>query len=261
MVTNKIPLLVLLTLLILLPLACSLGGNGSTPPADSGNGTPPTIYELGGTGPGGGLIFFDKGQYDNKMWYESATAIYTIEEHPSKTTGTFIWRYLEIAPKSTENTSCEWGSSVIYWEDLVEYPQNRETAIGGGIKNTSETVYYHDRMHELPIYSGNCIYYSHPEQFSLVNDGTVAARYCSQLGYNDLTDWFLPSEDTLQLIYMRLKVQGLNGQFYYSEFENAGYWGSTESGSFKSNVLYFTNSYNPEEGHQENHYVRAVRAF
>ena len=71
--------------------------------ADSG------AYPIGGTGPAGGLIFYDKGSYSNG------------------------WRYLEAAPASTEWTDKEWGSFGI----LIG---GTETGIGTGQSNTTIIV-------------------------------------------------------------------------------------------------------------------------
>jgi hypothetical protein len=49
-------------------------------------------YEIGDTGPAGGLVFYDKGSYSGG------------------------WRYLEAAPESTEQRIC--------WEEAIEYCKN-----------------------------------------------------------------------------------------------------------------------------------------
>ena len=66
-------------------------------------------YAIGGTGPAGGLIFYDKGSYSNG------------------------WRYLEAAPASTELTKKKWGSEGI----LIG---GTETGIGTGQSNTTTIV-------------------------------------------------------------------------------------------------------------------------
>ena len=71
--------------------------------ADSG------AYPIGGTGPAGGHIFYDKGSYSNG------------------------WRYLEAAPASTEWTDKEWGS----FGTLIG---GTETGIGSGQSNTTIIV-------------------------------------------------------------------------------------------------------------------------
>ncbi len=71
--------------------------------ADSG------AYPIGGTGPAGGHIFYDKGYYSSG------------------------WRYLEAAPASTEWTAKEWGS----WVTLIG---GTGTGIGSGQSNTTIVV-------------------------------------------------------------------------------------------------------------------------
>lgn len=71
----------------------------------AGSGT----YPIGGTGPAGGHIFYDKGSYSAG------------------------WRYLEAAPASTEWTAKEWGS----FGTLIG---GTETGIGTGQSNTTIIV-------------------------------------------------------------------------------------------------------------------------
>jgi len=68
-----------------------------------------TNYSLRETGPGGGLVFYDKGSYSDG------------------------WRYLEAAPQSTEWTSKQWGSH-------GTAVGGTGTAIGTGKNNTDLIV-------------------------------------------------------------------------------------------------------------------------
>ena len=86
----------------------------------------------------------------------------------------------------------------------------------------------------------------------------IAARLCYDLALNTYTDWYLPSKDELNLMYVNLKTQGLGGfasNYYWSSSEYAGYetycaW----TQGFGDGYQYFTN-----KGYTA--YVRAVRAF
>jgi hypothetical protein len=82
-----------------------------------------------------------------------------------------------------------------------------------------------------------------------------AAEACDNLVSGGYTDWYLPSKDELDMMYVNLHLQGLGG------FANDMYWSSTEN---ESNDAWsqdfdggsqFVNSKNGAP------YVRAVRAF
>ena len=81
----------------------------------------------------------------------------------------------------------------------------------------------------------------------------IAARICNDLVLNGYSDWFLPSLDELNQMYLQKTVIG--------GFANSYYWSSSEysanyawSQYFGSNNQYYDYKYNA-------FYVRAVRAF
>jgi hypothetical protein len=88
------------------------------------------------------------------------------------------------------------------------------------------------------------------------SESGIAARICNDLVLNGYNDWFLPSQDELNLMYQNLKRNGIGGFAVY------GYWwSSSESssgGAWKQNFYgggqyYYNKLYT--------FYVRAVRAF
>jgi hypothetical protein len=90
---------------------------------------------------------------------------------------------------------------------------------------------------------------------AVVNSQTCpAASVCDNLTSGGYTDWYLPSKDELDMMYVNLHLQGLGG---FANF----YWSSTEGGEFKAwfqdfgdGILFLLNKPNY-------YYVRAVRAF
>ncbi|MCX6277610.1 MAG: DUF1566 domain-containing protein [Bacteroidetes bacterium] len=92
---------------------------------------------------------------------------------------------------------------------------------------------------------------------SIVNgcsEADIAARICNDLALNGYDDWFLPSKDELNRMYVQRSLIG--------GFANLWYWSSSENSSvnawgveFSSGVQYeFLTKTNAE-------YVRAIRAF
>jgi hypothetical protein len=85
-----------------------------------------------------------------------------------------------------------------------------------------------------------------------------AKTACDELTLNGYSDWYLPSKEDLNLVYVNLKKVGLGG------FKDALYWSSTESGSDNAWYFYFENgaAVNFLSKNDINYtYVRAVRSF
>ena len=80
----------------------------SCSPSSSGGNPGPTVYQIGDTGPAGGIVFYDQGSTING------------------------WRYLEAAPYD-QNTGMQWGTQSINTGATG-------TAIGTGKSNTAAIV-------------------------------------------------------------------------------------------------------------------------
>ena len=166
-----------------------------------GNEVSFTTLSVGQTGPGGGIVFFNKGNANGG------------------------WQYLESAA-SDQSTGIQWGcvGTVIPGTQLT---------VGSGEANTSLIV-------------AGC------------NDASFAAKLCDNLSLGGQTDWFLPSVDELNLMYINLHLNN-QGSFNTS----ASYWSSTESNSSFAWLFYFGSGLASSGGSSKSYtfYVRAVRAF
>ena len=84
----------------------------------------------------------------------------------------------------------------------------------------------------------------------------TAADICANYTDGTYSDWFLPSKDELNQMWLNLHLQGLGG------FANNDYWSSTENGSSSAWYQYFTNGLQYVSNKGFNLVtVRAVRAF
>lgn len=84
----------------------------------------------------------------------------------------------------------------------------------------------------------------------------IAAKVCDDLDLNGYTDWFLPSKDELNLMYINLHTYGL-GSFAYGH-----YWTSSETNATSATKQDFLNG--AQTGSSKsytNKYVRAMRVF
>lgn len=165
-----------------------------------GNEVSFNTLSVGQTGPGGGIVFFNKGNTNGG------------------------WQYLESAT-SDQSTGIAWGC------DGTSIPGTQLT-VGSGEVNTSLIV-------------AGC------------NEASFAAKLCNDLVSGGQSDWFLPSRDELNLMYLNMYLNS-QGNFNTSAY----YWSSTETNSYYAWFFLFNGGYANDYVNKYNaKYVRAVRAF
>ncbi|HEY9054557.1 MAG TPA: hypothetical protein VIO60_07035, partial [Rectinemataceae bacterium] len=138
------------------------------------------------------------------------------------------WRYLELCP-SESSGYLQWASSTSYVSG------SSAEAVGTGLANT-ETI----------IASGDSSKYP-------------AAWYCSNLDFNGIGDWFLPSRNELAASRTNLGSGGFT--------RNAPYWSSSErtAADGGTNAAYYlynpTGTTGPALKTNGDLYVKAARRF
>jgi len=171
-------------------------------------------YAIGDTGPAGGVIFYD----------DEADGTDDIAEA----------RYLEAAPSDIDVS----GDYTHVWGGFgtAVGSSAQGTAIGTGAANTAAIV---------AAYGARDPH----------NDtGDYAARLADQYAYGGYTDWFLPSQDELDLMYQSKGVIG--------NFASGWYWSSSEDGADTAWSQDFgTGSQHASNEGDTSDRVRAVRAF
>ena len=128
-----------------------------------------------------------------------------------------------IAAASDQSTSAQWGCT------LIAIQGADGTALGTGNQNT------------IDIMAGCAT-------------AGIAARICGDLALSGFSDWYLPSRDELNKLFINRVIIG--------GFINAGYWSSSETG-FNTTAWYqnfFIGTQNTDEKNIT-YRVRAVRAF
>jgi len=85
----------------------------------------------------------------------------------------------------------------------------------------------------------------------------IAARLCSDLDQSGYSDWYLPSKDELNLMFLNLHMQGMGGFVV-----NSYLWCSTEFGAQYAWVQRFSvGGTQANSSKNVSYYVRAVRTF
>jgi len=129
-----------------------------------------------------------------------------------------------IAAASDQSTGIQWYNGSIVTTGATA------TALGTGNANTNTIV-------------------------SIQGTGSYAAKLCYDLVLNSYSDWYLPSKDELNKLYLN---KAAIGGFYTSGY----YWSSTEDTNYSSAWYQsFTSGYQSNFYKGGTYYVRAVRAF
>jgi len=137
------------------------------------------------------------------------------------------WRYLEVAPAKTE-VSLQWG-------DVDSVVGVTSSALGQGKNNPSLIV----------------------TSLADIGHSSYAAKYCDDLSLSGYDDWFLPSQDELDLLYWQLANQEM-GEFKTLGF---GYWSSSEYDKTQAWGQGFTSGVQGKIEKTELFLVRAIRSF
>ncbi|GHU22786.1 hypothetical protein FACS1894172_05080 [Spirochaetia bacterium] len=139
------------------------------------------------------------------------------------------WRYLEAAPSSIE-LPAPWGA-------YIKNVSGTGNAIGTGKKNTQLILAY----------------------LETISETGKAVHICDGRPYGGYTDWFLPSQGELNLMYINLKQNNLGN------FQNDWYWSSTEAGSTHAWGQDFGNGNQsgsvPYGAKDKSYLVRVIRQF
>jgi hypothetical protein len=93
---------------------------------------------------------------------------------------------------------------------------------------------------------------------SSITDTTssYAAKLCQDLEYGGYSDWYLPSIDELNAVYLNLKKKGLGGYF-----SSSMYWSSTETGGNVAAFVNFSNGTIYEISKAWDERIRPIRNF
>jgi hypothetical protein len=94
------------------------------------------------------------------------------------------------------------------------------------------------------------------------NETETAADICANLTIDGYSDWFLPSKDELNEMYLNIGQGNALGLGNIGGFADDYYWSSTEVNHIFATSQVFSNGNHYEKQSKANmYYVRAIRAF
>ena len=179
------------------------------------------------TGPAGGLVFYENPNYSIDGW-----------------------RYLEAAPEGWSGTGRDPGYVFGYYRraDGSITTVGTETGIGSGKPNTEALVL---------AMGSSALVYSGGNKTTDQYAAKICADFSITVEEEVYDDWFLPSRDELNLMYLNLQRNGLGG--FYGLY-NA--WSSSEYSSSLPWSLSFEYGVQQTRDDRDNQFwVRPVRAF
>ncbi|HOW16328.1 MAG TPA: hypothetical protein PK443_01305 [bacterium] len=133
----------------------------------------------------------------------------------------FEWTFLEAAPEDLES---------VVWAAEYSVTGVIDQDIGSGSDNTLNII-------------------------SVLGEGNYAAKRCADHVVGEFNDFFLPSKDELNAMYVNLHEQDLGG------FANYVYWSSSEGNGSNAWSQYFVDGRQDSYGKDTNYHVRCARAF
>ncbi|TRZ76632.1 MAG: DUF1566 domain-containing protein [Bacteroidetes bacterium] len=189
-----------------------------------------------------GFIFY----LGNQMMYTAYTAGYhdnTIFDDPTTST-IYTFKILSFAIGQS------YGGGIIFYIDgtgqhgLISATSDQSTAASWGCNGT------------LIGGTGTAIGTGQANTTAIVNGCStpgIAAQICDALVLNGYSDWFLPSKDELNQMYIQKTVIG--------GFTNEYYWSSSEYNAVYAWNQRFSDGYQGETNKLASDYIRAIRAF
>ena len=171
-------------------------------------------YKVGDEGPAGGIIFYDKGEFsDGWRYLEAAPADLVLLDGVPTIDLTFDFYYSDdyyqvfgyYRKDASSNNMFVNGKETLGTSKASDLTV---TAIGNGKRNTEL----------LAKAMGDTTYYTMGAK-----KVAYAAKLCYDLVFNGFDDWFLPSKDELNLLYVNLCKKDLG------DFDEDSYWSSSET--------------------------------
>ena len=203
---------------------------------------------VGGRGPSGGYIF-----YDDEVGFDfnNDSTIGSDEKDLLDGTndGTISGdRYLEAAPSDIMLGADDYTHIFGYYRTTENGSPTlvgaTATGIGTGVANTTALV---GAM-------GSTVYTSSVSSTTTTTED-YAARLCDLHEAGGYSDWFLPSKDELDLMYVNLKENNQGDLFGYP------YWSSSEDDAGDACNQAFNDGFQTVSMRRNTHRVRPVRAF
>lgn len=163
-------------------------------------------YLIGDTGPAGGIVFYDKGEYSDG------------------------WRYLETEAYGwyggAADPLVQWGA---YGYEVGETAKTQ--GVGQGRDVTLATLEFHEKL--IDSHPDKGLYALNPKGYHEKNNGSLAAMVTGFHSAGGYDDWYLMTTEEATLLYENFRRKE------FGDLMLDKYWCSTEASDTKAYVINF----------------------
>lgn len=185
-------------------------------------------YLIGDTGPAGGIVFYDKGDYSDG------------------------WRYLETAAYGwyggAADPLVQWGA---YGYEVGETAKTQEVGQGRGV--TLATLEFHEKL--IDSHPDKGLYALNPKGYHEKNNGSLAAMVTGFHSGGGYDDWYLMTTQEATLLYENFRRKE------FGDIMLDKYWCSTEESDTKAYVINFYTGGIMTADKYETYRTRPIRKF
>jgi hypothetical protein len=190
------------------------------------------------------------GSFISNMNYLNLNTTYFVRAYATNSVGTYYGNELSFTTASFLSIGDGYGGGIVFYLDgtgsdgLIAAPTDQSTGAQWGCYGT------------LIPGTSNAIGTGQANTTAIVNacnTSGIAARICNDLVLNGYSDWYLPSKDELNQMYLQRTVIGGFGDWY---------WTSSDGGN--AHYAVYQNLQNGTQAQMNkgfNYYIRAIRAF
>lgn len=190
------------------------------------------------------------GNYTSYLTGLLVNTLYYVRAYATNTAGTFYGNQLSFTTLAI-SVGLSYGGGIIFYidgtgqngliADSSDIPGEQASwGCNGTLIGDTATAIGTGKANTLAIVAG-------------CSTAGIAARVCNTLLLNGYADWFLPSKNELNQLYLQKNVVG--------GFATGIYWSSSEYDAFDAWAQYFSNGNQGYAGKNIAEHVRAIRAF